>query len=275
MYPCLVRLLLVLLLALPVSGAAVIIDSGNGTGNVTAPSPDPGWSRVGTRGSLTAVYLGDGWVLTANHVGVGTVIIGGVPYPPLPGASLQLKNPDDTPADLRLFAIDPYPPLPLLPIAANPPSIGSDVILIGYGRDRGARTLWGPDGYEWDPGRTVRWGTNQVDTPQDFVLGSWAFTTVFDRNGSAHEAQAANGDSGGAAFIDAGQGYELAGIMYAIAEYAGQPADTSIYGQITYAADLSAYRDQILDVAGLPEPEGGLAAGLLLLALLSRRRPAR
>ena len=65
------------LLSLWLTGAAsaVIIDSSDGTGNTAAPSPDPGWSYVGTRGGLTAVYLGDGWVLTANHVGAGDVTL--------------------------------------------------------------------------------------------------------------------------------------------------------------------------------------------------------
>jgi hypothetical protein len=39
--------------------AAVIIDSGDGTGNTSAPSPDPGFANVGTRYSAYgAVYIG-------------------------------------------------------------------------------------------------------------------------------------------------------------------------------------------------------------------------
>lgn len=43
-------------LALAASASAVIIDSGDGTGNTTAPVPDdPGWSNVGNRTGLTGV----------------------------------------------------------------------------------------------------------------------------------------------------------------------------------------------------------------------------
>ncbi|MCG8590250.1 MAG: hypothetical protein MJE66_13240, partial [Proteobacteria bacterium] len=39
---------------------AVIIDSGDGTGNTAAPPSDPGFAHVGRRSSTTAVYLGNG-----------------------------------------------------------------------------------------------------------------------------------------------------------------------------------------------------------------------
>jgi hypothetical protein len=41
------RLLFLPALLLPAAAAAVLIDSGDGTGNTTAPSPDPGWDHVG------------------------------------------------------------------------------------------------------------------------------------------------------------------------------------------------------------------------------------
>ena len=41
---------------------AVLIASGDGTENTTAPPADPGWSHVGSVNGLSGVYLGDGWV---------------------------------------------------------------------------------------------------------------------------------------------------------------------------------------------------------------------
>ena len=61
-------LILVTLVAFP--AAAVIIDSGDGTGNTGAPPDDPGWDNVGTRGGMTVVYVDNGWVVTAAHVGM-------------------------------------------------------------------------------------------------------------------------------------------------------------------------------------------------------------
>ena len=113
--------LLSLCLAAP--AASVIIDAADGSGNTSAPSPDPGWDYVGVRGGLTAIYLGDGWVLTANHVGAGDLDLGGTLYPALPGTEVRLTNGDGSFADLLVFAIQPYPVMPLLPLAATAPTL--------------------------------------------------------------------------------------------------------------------------------------------------------
>ena len=49
-------------------------------------------------------------------------------------------------------------------------------------------------------------------------------------------------------FIKNGGTWELAGVMFAIALFEEQPTDSAVYGNLTYAADLSYYRDQILDI---------------------------
>lgn len=278
----------VLVLGLATDAArAVIIASGDGTGNTTAPSPDPGWSYVGTKGGLSVVYLGDGWVLTAHHVGAGSVVLGGVTYPNLPGTELQLDNGDGTFADLLLFAIYPYPDLPPLQIATGTPAYGENLILVGHGHDRGAATSWDPngapppgpyDGWDWASTYSLRWGTNQSEGGAGSrVLGTEAFYTSFDSGGSVDECQAAVGDSGGAAFVETGSQWELAGILYAIGEYQNQPTQTALYGNLTYAADLSYYRDQILAVTSMPEPAAlpCLLGGGTLLGLVGRGRIRR
>ncbi len=53
--------------------AAVIIASGNGTGNISAPPDDPGWDNVVNLTGLTGVYLGNGWVLTEPPTMVHTI----------------------------------------------------------------------------------------------------------------------------------------------------------------------------------------------------------
>ena len=269
------------------AASAVLIDSGDGTGNVTAPGPDPGWSHVGTRGGQTAVYLGDRFVLTANHVGAGNVVLAGVPYTFVPGTAVRLTNSDDASfADLLIFQIHPEPPLPPLELASGPPEIGTPLILIGRGRTRGPTTSWDPNGapppgpisgYEWGAGHAMRWGTNFIeDLPSDRVLNTDALQSNFDEGGSGDEAHATTGDSGGAAFAPAGGGpWELAGIVYAIGLFDGQPDETSLYGNATYSADLWAYRDEILDVIAMPEPSGALGCGAALTALLAARRRSR
>jgi hypothetical protein len=234
---------------------AVIIDSGDGTGNTSPPADDPGWAHVGIRGGTTAIYLGNGWVLTANHVGIGDVVFQGVLYPAVPGSYIRLENVSGPPPDLGVYQIDPGPELSILPIRASTPPADAAVIMAGNGRDRGPATWWDPPGpvdpiggYEWGAGRTMRWGTNLVEGSSS-VLDTESFHTEFTGSDTAHEAQAANGDSGGAVFIENGDVWELAGVMFAIGTYEDQPAETALYGNLTYAADLASYRSQIIEIA--------------------------
>ena len=159
-------LLLPLLLSAPAQG--VLIDSGDGSGNTTAPADDPGWAHVGIRGGLTAIYVGNGWVLTANHVAEGDVVLEGVTYPAVTGSKIRIDDGAGSFADLAVFQIEPKPNLPILPISAVINLVGADVIMIGDGRNRGPATSAcsppGPpiDGYEWGSGRSMRWGTNDI-----------------------------------------------------------------------------------------------------------------
>jgi len=245
-------------LVLAATAGAVIIDSDDGTGNTSAPADDPGWIHMGIRGGLTGTYIGEGWILSAAHVGEGYVIIDGTVYPAISGSRVVLTHSGSTQADVELFRIDPYPPLPTLPIRSSAPSLGTSVIMIGNGYDRGAAFSFFPpssqdDGYDWDTTtQSLRWGTNAVEEVNlDLELSSSVtriLSTEFTRNAPDHEAQAAVGDSGGAVFIKNGGTWELAGVMFAIAGFQDQPTSTAVYDNLTYAADLSYYRDQILDI---------------------------
>jgi hypothetical protein len=209
---------------------------------------------------------------------------------------VQISNGDATWADLKVYSITPTPSLPELPIRADTSLPKGEVILVGHGRDRGADTdsndsyVWDAgatplpsppiEGFRWAASRSVRWGTNRV-------AGSWGalypgtvtFFTQFDPDTSpsstAHEAQGANGDSGGPVFAWRAGSWELAGIMLAVSTYADQYVNRSaLYENQTGAADLSFYRDEILAVTAVPEPSGRLmlGSGVAFLLALGRRR---
>jgi hypothetical protein len=264
--------LLLLLLGLPSRG--VLIDSGDGSANTSAPADDPGWDHVAIVGGLTGVYLGNGWILSADHVLPGGVILGGLYYPWVPGSKIQIQHDAMTFADLAVWRIDPAAPLPLLPLRASTPVGGSEAILIGKGRNRGAAFTWtGIDGYQWGVGNSLRWGTNRVGaTGLDLVLlgrKTRSFSTDFsadppgpsdprcDAGSACPESQATSGDSGGGVFLRSGGSWELAGIMHSISAYGGQPAESSLYGNAPYTADLSFYRAQILAIVR-PQCSNGL-----------------
>jgi hypothetical protein len=88
----LLLLFLVLFLAGSSAARAVVINSATGTGNTNAPADEPGWANVGFLGGGTGLYLGSSWVLTASHVGAGSITLGGIPYAALPGSTVQLTN---------------------------------------------------------------------------------------------------------------------------------------------------------------------------------------
>jgi hypothetical protein len=245
-----------LLLAAPVH--ALVYVSGTGQENNSPPPDDPGWDHMANVSGLNGIYLGNGWVVTANHVGTANTMIQGVWYPAVSGSEVQLANPDQTLADLKVFRIDPSPVLPLMPIRATTPAAGTNVTLVGQGALRGAATSWmGYDGWFWGGGMGLHWATNRVHGT-GFEAGSWTVSTDFTKpslGGTTHEGQGATGDSGGALFIKSGGTWELAGVMFAVGPFLGQPDSTALQGKVsqpignlTYSTDLSVYRDQIIDL---------------------------
>jgi hypothetical protein len=100
----------------------------------------------------------------------------------------------------------------------------------------------------------MRWGTGVVVEYLDAVaFGSTkGFATRFSIAKTRHEAQAAPGDSGGAAFARGVDRWELAGIILEIkGNSGGQPPRTAIYGNRTIIANLAHYREAIQQITGL------------------------
>jgi hypothetical protein len=114
----------------------------------------------------------------------------------------------------------------------------------------------------------MRWGTNRVSSVDEDVglAGHVTRSMAFDftspppglrtdqrcdavhrtPEGECPESQARPGDSGGAVFLrDAAGQWELAGVLHAIATYTNQPSNLALYGNVSFAADLSFYRPQI------------------------------
>jgi hypothetical protein len=246
----------------PCPSSAVLIATGDGTGNATAPADDPGWDNLGTRGNLSAIYLGNGWVMTANHVGIGPVTFGGQLYQEIPGSKERFENPDTSLADLIVFKIDTDPGLPSLTISQTTPSVNDVITMIGHGRNRGASTSWmGLNGFLWGAGYDMRWGTNKVTSIGEFELSTEAFIVTFDDippTPGKHEAGAASGDSGGGAFIKSGGNWELIGVLYAVSSYQGQPSSSTVEGNEVLIIDLALYYSAIDLIISQPDCDDGL-----------------
>ena len=198
------RSFLAVMLAFSVSGwaHAIVVGTTPGTVPATTVNPanyagwtqgDPGWGTV-TTGGNNHVYLGDGWVLSARHVGVGSVVfptgtfqrIGG----PYEGASYyadygvtyfdsglgktirlnSVANPTGMGlteyTDLQLFRINGDPGLPAVKISTEhfdlnpfPLAINSpELVTIGQGSRRAAsETHWNVDMSDTTPPITWNW----------------------------------------------------------------------------------------------------------------------
>jgi len=285
------------------AGAVVVASGGP---NNTVPGGQPFFDNVGAIGLASAIYLGDGWVLSANHVAPSlpeSVNFGGINYATQAGSFHRLENPAYSSTltlltDIVVFRLSTPPALPGLDISTATPMVGSQVMMIGNGRTQiGPPTYWDRTeitgdsndtwletsealsniaGYQTTGTHEIRWGENVVNA-DDFTANTdngdvISFSTQFDAAGLAHEAQAVSGDSGGAVFSYNAGTWELSGMIHAVSTYETQPGgtETAMFGAETAIADLSAYRSQILTI--IPEPATAALAMLGGLALIRRRR---
>lgn len=265
---------------------AVVIDIGDGQGNTTAPVDDFGFGNVGIRGDATAIYLGSfngqHWVISANHVTPGNVILGGQTYNWVSGSSIQLDDPfSGNKADVILFRISSAPVgLSNLQIATSPITNGQSLVIAGAGRDRETDpTYWSVSGSTWTEvssseanrmgyktlaNRTPRWGTNTVSGTNRFDLDNGTSQYGFHTTFTSETAQGVYGDSGGGAFYKDGEDWLLAGLTVAVGTENNQPggSQTAVLGNYTYFVDLGHYSNQIMAI--IPEPRAITFIGAFL-----------
>jgi len=298
---------LVLILATTFAGTARAVENGSGY-DTTAPTDSDisnwltgwtqpageaegtyitGWNYVGqVQSGASGTYLGNGWVLTAGHVGAqSTITLDNEIYDMIPNSAQNItytENDETYTADLTLFQIsttslnDTVLNLPALTISTNDPvafsygTPGSQAAIIGYGGGRGE--TWGYN--------TIT-AVNQPVTPEGFTYVSNDFYTALgtitstNPNGPGSQsitnnAQLVGGDSGGGDFIyNAATGqWELAGINEAIGTVGDQ--------YISAFVQLDTYAAEINSVTAVPEPSISvllpLSLGVILIFRAKRKR---
>ncbi len=263
-------------LAAPLAASAVVIVTGDGTGNTTPPADDPGFANVGvsTTTGFSGVYLGNGWVLTANHVPEQPILLNGFVYAPVVASKVRLQNPSGPQPDLAVWRVNGFPALPPLVLSNATPTIGEEVVCIGNGWNRTASEVtWNVNweeapppvyaGFKRGSGKSMRWGRNLVTAAGNVINDTRAVEVAFDQlGGSTHEFQAVGGDSGGGCFAKRAGTWELVGVMFARTLVPdpndpgtpppAQSANTAAYGNLSILADVAFYRSEI--EASTPPP---------------------
>ena len=196
----------------------IIIINPDETECLAAPPDGSPWNYVarlenkfGPR--ATGVYLGNRYVLTANHVDKDIIVVhlNGVNY--TPDESFQPLPLQGT--DLRVLRIKQDPGLPPLRLIGPAESeFNKPCVMIGYGLGKGAPVP--NQGWHWsdDASRLKRWATSTTlkgykTDPQSHIT---YVQTVFDMSAGPHTGQLASGDSGCGLFVNFDGVWKLVGI---------------------------------------------------------------
>jgi hypothetical protein len=292
------KFVLFFLMMFVVRSQAVIVAGGDGTQNTTTPDGGQGWDYVGritsANGAPSSVtYIDNNWFITAYHIQAldnpTGVLLGDSSYTIDSGSWTRLSNTAGGDADLAMFRVTTdVSGLSAVSIAASAAN-GSDLTLIGNGRNRAADltswnvsgTTWtengspsNTSGYQWASGATKRWGNNTKEDDAGLINDGYGTTDMYytDFDDVAGEAQGATYDSGGGVFVDNGGDWELSGLMLTTAGYSDQPSETAVFGNVTYVADLSQYAEQITETAAIPEPSVLILGSVFSIAGFCIRR---
>lgn len=188
--------------------------AGNLSGN-TAPIDGRGFNYVGQLGNGSAIYLGNGKILTAKHVSVADNTWGHANQFVLDGLSYnisggpQLLQPaagDPDVPDLAIYTLTAKPNLPWLTIRSTQITDGTSVSMVGAGLVASSAEISYPSqgatffGYDIadddgsDASRTKVWGMNRVlYTYQDNITGNTAWFPSAPGNGLLFDSTGTGG----------------------------------------------------------------------------------
>lgn len=234
--------------------------------------------------SGSAVHLGGGYMLTANHVGMR-------PYVTFDGSTFYQRDLSFSPVqvaanvDMQVFRLTTTPTVGSASLYAGSGEQIAPAVLVGWGVGRNPTVPVDSASVSWGGTGTIakRWGVNTPRGLVNVAYQSGAYTTIYTVLGTDTGTPAGLGDSEAAATLyDSGSALfqNLGGSWYLIGLTTGvETGGTSIFGNDTSAspngdlnvfARVSTYRMGILAI--VPEPSTAALALMSVLALAVRRR---
>lgn len=276
--------------------SAIILYGKDNSANQTDPGTGAPWTNVGrltnssgTAVDASAVYLGDRFVLTADHVDPSAnrthvTFDGSTTWAIEPGSHQQVASG----VDLKVIRLSEDPELPALMLYEDAQDLARASELVGWGRGRDPSVPVGTDHVAWGDNSTIakRWGTNTTlnnATNISYDVGSKTYSyealqTRLLNTAGADEAAMTRYDSGGALFQDIGGQWYLSGIATTVersgeSRFGAATGSPFVLGDLNYFARVSTYSSEIY--AAIPEPSSWatlLGVGSLLLAARIRFR---
>ena len=238
--------------------AIILYRSGAVAENTSAPGaafPHEGWDYEGAYGAFLGTPIAPRFFITAKHVsgGIGSVLKfrDALTVGILPETYTVIREYRDPTSDLDIFEVDKTFPY-FAPLYTRQDESGQRVVDIGRGTDRGDPIYYDNDPmqmrgwYHSAVAGTQRWGENVVTASFTYTPEWDLLAADFDQNGLPNECHLSSGDSGGAAFIDDGGVWKLAGINYAI--------DSGFFMQPDASTKFSG---ALFDLRGFYEESGG------------------
>ncbi len=272
---CLLATVSFLFLCSPGAQAIILFGKDN-TANTTDPNTGAPYQSVGQlsngSGGLggSGIYLGNGYVLTANHVSpFSTVTFDGTTFHSHDGATPeQVGN-----TDMKVFRLSTTPTVAAVSLYSGTSEVNNTSTLVGWGVGRDPNTAVGATVVPWGSASTAtkRWGLNVPKATTTINSDGYnyeALVTVLGGDGAGvggDEAAMTLFDSGSAMFQQFNGVWYLTGLTTAVeasnqSTFGADSTSNPNRGNFNYFARISTYKTQIATL--IPEP------GVLLLSLL-------
>ncbi len=294
------KLLLALLVAVLAwqPASAIILLGLDNSANRTDPGTGVQFDAVGLISDSgkanpqgSAIHLGGGYMLTANHVGMK-------PYVTFDGNIFYERDLSYSPVqvasnvDLKIFKLSTTPMVGSVNLYGGSEESTAPATMVGWGVGRNPTVPVNSTSVTWGDSSTIdkRWGLNAPVAAGgvSYQSGSYqAIATVLgSSNGSpaglgANEAAATLYDSGSALFQRIGGTWYLIGLTTAV-----ERSGTSVFGNdmasdpngdMNFFVRISTYQSQIsaLMPALIPEPSSTILMAVAFLLVMTRRSVVR